>query len=83
MSNSQTPNPVDLTMQLATGYVASSSLHAVTRLKIADLLHDGSKRVAELARITSTHEDILYRVLRALATVRIFEKMKQPFSTTR
>lgn len=66
------PNPVEMTMQLATGYVASSCLNAVTRLKIADLLANGPKPVADLASAASVNEDILYRVLRALASVGFF-----------
>ena len=66
------PNPVEFTMQLATGYMASSCLNAVTRLKIADLLAHGPKSVADLASVASVNEDILYRVLRALASVGVF-----------
>jgi hypothetical protein len=70
MSNQ--PNPVEMTMQLATGYIASSCMNAVTRLKIADLLAQGPKSVADLASVASVNEDILYRVLRALASVGVF-----------
>jgi SAM-dependent methyltransferase len=70
MSNQ--PNPVEMTMQLATGYIASACMNAVTRLKIADLLSRGPKPVAELAAATSVNEDILYRVLRALASAGFF-----------
>src|SRR5262245_32831917 len=68
----QGPTPVDIAFQAATGYVASSAICAVARLKIADLLKDGPKPVAELAKKTSTSEDILFRTLRALASVGIF-----------
>jgi len=67
-----TNNPVEITMQLATGYMASANMNAVTRLKIADLLAQGPKSVAELAAATSVNEDILYRVLRALASAGVF-----------
>jgi hypothetical protein len=70
MSNQ--PNPVEFAMQLATGYIASSCMNAVTRLKIADLLANGPKSVADLASVASVNEDILYRVLRALASAGAF-----------
>jgi SAM-dependent methyltransferase len=71
-NRSQVPNPADIILQLASGYMASACLSAVTQLKIADLLRDGPRPVSELARNTSTSEDMLYRVLRALASVGVF-----------
>src|SRR5437588_10068642 len=47
---SQKQNPVELVMQIATGYIASSCLDAVARLNIADALAEGPKPVAELAK---------------------------------
>jgi hypothetical protein len=44
----------------------------VTRLGIADLIEDGSKDSAELARATGTHPSSLLRVLRALCSVGVF-----------
>ena len=50
---------------------------------IADLLKDGPKHVAELASSTQTHEDSLYRLLRALASVGVFqEKESHCFAQT-
>lgn len=43
------------------------ALGVIARLGIADLLAKGPRPVSELARETRTHEDSLYRVLRALA----------------
>ena len=64
--------PIDMAMQMACGYIASSALNAAARLKIADLLNDGPKHVSDLAKETSTNSDILYRVLRALASSGVF-----------
>jgi hypothetical protein len=81
MSNQ--PNPVDITMQLATGYIVSSCMNAVTRLKIADLLAGGPKAVARLTAETNVNEDILYRVLRALASAGVFvETEPRTFANT-
>lgn len=69
------PQPADLLMQVATGYMASRALNLAAELKIADLLSGGPKPVAELAKATSANEDALYRVLRALASVGIFTEV--------
>lgn len=43
------------------------AIRLVAELGIADLLATGPRDVADLARATDSHEDALYRVLRALA----------------
>src|ERR1041384_4633501 len=68
------PRPDELLMQLATGYMASAALHVCASHGIADLLAKGPKPVAELARTAKLNEDALYRVLRALASVGVFEE---------
>lgn len=68
------PSPAEHVMQLATGYLASSSIYIVAKLGIADLLKDGPRTTAELAAATSTVEDRLYRVLRVLASVGVFRE---------
>jgi len=80
MSNTAPPNlppqaqAVRLLYQLATGYMVSSSLQVVLRLGIADHLADGPRTVASLATVTGMNEDALYRVMRALASVGVFEE---------
>ena len=82
-SSQQGPAPIDLALQAATGYIASSCMSAIARLKIADLLKDGPKPVSELAKSTSTSEDILFRTLRALSTFGIFtETSSRYFANT-
>lgn len=80
---SRVPHPSETVMQIGTAYFASSCLYAVAQLKIADLLEDSPKTSADLANRSSTNEDILYRVLRALATVGLFvESAPRTFSNT-
>ncbi len=79
----QQTSPAEHVMQLSTGYMASISLHVVARLGIADLLKDGPMKVSALAAATSMHEDRLYRVLRALATLGVFaETAPRTFALT-
>lgn len=70
----QQPSPAEHVMQLATGYMASISIHIVAKLGIADLLKNGPRTTTDLAAATHTNEDRLYRVLRALASVGVFRE---------
>lgn len=58
--------------QMITGYWTSQAIYAAAKFGIADLLTDGPKSVDELATGTGTKPDLLYRLLRALASVGIF-----------
>lgn len=60
--------------QVALGYMASAALQVVLELEIADRLGDGPKTVAQLAQETGTNEETLYRILRTLSSVGIFEE---------
>ena len=60
--------------QLATGYMISAALQVALKLDIPDRLAGGPRPVSELARDAGVREDGLYRVLRALASVGVFEE---------
>jgi hypothetical protein len=64
--------PVERLFQAASGYMVSAALSVAAKLKIADLLADGPRSVADLAAATASNEDALYRVLRALVSVGFF-----------
>jgi DNA-binding phage protein len=64
--------------QIATGYMVSAALQVALKLEIADRLAAGPRPVSELAREAGVAEDGLYRVLRALASVGIFEEQPGP-----
>ena len=53
-------------------YRVSQMLAVAGRLRLADHLAAGARPVDELARLTGTHEDSLYRMLRALACFDVF-----------
>jgi hypothetical protein len=72
-----------LLTQIATGHIVASALQVAVRLGIADRLAVHSRTVAELAGQTGANEDALYRVLRALASVGVFEEtMPRRFGLT-
>jgi hypothetical protein len=62
-------------MQLAAGYIVSTALHLATELRVADHLKDGPRSAAYLAEAVGVLEDPLYRVLRLLSSVGVFEEV--------
>src|SRR4051812_9760594 len=61
-------------MQLSTGYIASTCVYLAVKLRIPDRLAEGPRSSADLARELNVHEDALYRVLRTLASLGLFEE---------
>lgn len=83
--NQLTANPFDVIklVNRIHGLIHTQLISAVARLGIADLLSDGEKSVAELAKATGTIEKRLYRILRALTGIGIFtESSSQHFELT-
>lgn len=74
-AKTQPSNPSQHLFQIAGGYILSSALHVVTEAGIADLLSGGPRTTADLAKASRTNEDALYRILRLLASVGIFEEV--------
>jgi hypothetical protein len=60
--------------QIATGYILSAALYTAARLEIADKLAGGPRSSDDLAREAGANPDVLYRVLRLLSSVGIFEE---------
>ena len=69
MFSSQTPPPATL-RQLIDGYRISQMICVAAELGVADVLATGPKHWAEIARTTRTDAPTLFRLLRALASVR-------------
>ena len=57
--------------QLIRGYWTTQAIFVAAELRIADLLADGPKAPDELGRAAGVKGDMLYRVLRALASIGI------------
>jgi len=51
---------------IGTAYLFSQALYVAAKLGIADLLKDGTKTSAELAKATEAHAPSLCRVLRVI-----------------
>ncbi|MBO0857482.1 MAG: methyltransferase [Chloracidobacterium sp.] len=72
---SELPPPTRLSL-LSQGTIISTSLTLAAELGIADLLVDGPRSSAELAQATSTHPRSLYRLLRLLCSMGIFNEVQ-------
>ena len=68
-------NPAQQVLQVATGYMASSALYVTIALNIPDHLAEGAKTTTDLARATGANADAVYRILRLLASVGLFEEV--------
>ena len=68
------PSPSERLTALIFGAWTAKAIHAAAVLGIADHLESGPKTVAELAGLVGAHAPSLYRLLRAVASVGIFEE---------
>jgi hypothetical protein len=67
-------SPEAAMLQMIQSFWVSRALHVAAELGIADLLKDGPRSREELAIATATHAASLYRVLRALSSVGVFDE---------
>jgi hypothetical protein len=72
----QVPPPPIAMRSLITGYWISQAVYAAARLGIADLVANGPKAAADLAKATGTRPEPLARLLRALASLGVFRETK-------
>lgn len=69
-----TSNPWLNLLGLINGFQVTQAIHVASTLRIADHLKGGSRSAEELAPLTQSHAGALYRLLRALAAVGVFEE---------
>ncbi len=79
MANAEPPAPPAslVIMRMLTGYWAPQCLYVAARLGLADLVKDGPRAPADLARETNAHAPSLYRLLRGLASLGVFAEDEQ------
>jgi ubiquinone/menaquinone biosynthesis C-methylase UbiE len=66
--------PQAIMAQMAMGFIISQGISVAAKLFVADYLKEEAKTISELARLTQTHEASLYRLMRALTSVGVFQK---------
>ena len=67
------PPPLQLLNMITAPWV-TQSLYVVCKMGVPDLLKEGTKSSAALAKATGAHEPSLFRVLRALSSIGVFEE---------
>lgn len=63
--------------RLVNGYQVSQALHVLVRLGIPDLIARDPWSASELAAATHSHEQSLYRLLRAVAAIDVVEELPE------
>lgn len=76
------PDPRQITSQLATGYWASRCLHVIADIGVADHIDEQPEHPEALASKVGAHPQALARVLRALAAHGVFEEVAGRFRHT-
>jgi hypothetical protein len=61
-------------LRLINGFQASQAIHVAAAFGLADLLKNGPRSAANLAESTKTHPVALYRLMRALASLGVFDE---------
>ena len=61
-------------LSMSHGVIIQQALYSAAKLGVADLLKDGPQSSSELAHELKVDESALYRVLRFLASQRVFEE---------
>lgn len=75
--------PQNALVQMISATWISRSIYVAAKLGIADLLKDGQKNYGEIASLTQTDENALFRLLRALSSLGVFiEKEPGNFALT-
>jgi hypothetical protein len=69
-----TEKPADLIRRMTNGFQLTQLVYIAAKLRIADHLANGPRTVNELAAVTGSHADSLYRILRALAGLGVFRE---------
>jgi hypothetical protein len=59
---------------LINGFQITQAIRIASTLRVADHLNEGARSAGELATLTKSHPDALYRLLRALAAVGVFRE---------
>jgi len=78
LSRKLTPANVAI-IEMVQGFYISRAIGVAADLNLAELIKDGRKSIAELAVLTKTHEESLYRLMRMLASQGVFIEKEDRF----
>jgi hypothetical protein len=74
MNTGNAISPAAAMLQLLVGAWVSQAIYVAAKLSIADLLRERPLTIAELAAATGANEGALFRILRALSSLGVFEE---------
>lgn len=69
-----TPEAVQQAFQLMTGHLVASAVNIAARLSLSDRLAERPRTAEDLAQETGTNPDALYRLMRALSGLGVYEE---------
>ncbi|HXT28795.1 MAG TPA: methyltransferase dimerization domain-containing protein, partial [Vicinamibacterales bacterium] len=69
-----TPEAVQHVFQLMTGHIVASAVNIAARLGLSDRLAGGPRSADALAQECGVNADALYRVMRALASLGLYDE---------
>ncbi|MBN2442678.1 MAG: hypothetical protein JXJ04_15085 [Spirochaetales bacterium] len=67
-------NDTDTILEIIYSYRKAQLIYVAARLNISDILDHGPKNCEEIARLTKTNKDSLYRVMRALSGIGFYKE---------
>ena len=82
MSQDTGPSPRNAVLTMWSGFILSRAIQVAAELGIADLLVEGPRTPSSLSAETGAQEDHLRRLLRALASHRMFAEDEGRFHLT-
>ena len=68
------PPPQAIMMQMSMGAMVTQAIFVAAKLRIADIVADGEKHIDEIATEAEAHSPSLYRILRTLAPLGVFNE---------
>src|SRR4051794_21846645 len=74
MNTGNAISPDAAMLQMLVGAWVSQAVYVAAKLSIADLLRERPLTIAELAAATGANEGALFRILRALSSLGVFEE---------
>jgi len=78
MARMTTDTPPHVVLRrLVDGYAISQALYVVATLRVADCLAEKPRSIDDLARALDVHAESLYRIMRMLASVGVFEEFER------
>lgn len=75
--NNNNNSPLQIMSQWVFGFQITQAIHVAAKLNIADLLEEGPLSYEEIGQKTKCNSDGVYRLLRTLASIKIFEEIAE------